>query len=343
MKFWLHRITGGDHAMEFAYPLLFTHNCLSIGWSYLSTDKFVKDVLANGASVIDDATKKAGWGLPKNRWNLWRFIKGMKKGDIVLVPTSYEFSLFEITDDEIMTNESIDGSIYQDWNGKLASRNDDGHFYNEEGKNIDLGFYRRVKQVLINIPRSGYADQNLTSRMKIRQTNADISDLQESIEKAKNAYEEKKPINLKEKIVEETVPKIIALIENLTNDYSFEKLVRWYLQSLGAKIEIPPKNESKTEDGDADVVGFFENIKTAIMVQVKKHKDTTEDWAIQQIKAYRTNHNYDDYHTQMWVISSCDQFSMKAMNEAEAAGVRLINGVEFAKMILDTGLGGLNL
>lgn len=72
-------------------------------------------------------------------------------------------------------------------------------------------------------------------------------------------------------------------------------------------------------------------------------KDTTNDWAIQQIKAYRTNHNYDDYHTQMWVISSCERFSQKAENEAEAAGVRLINGVEFAKMILDTGLGGLNL
>ena len=79
------------------------------------------------------------------------------------------------------------------------------------------------------------------------------------------------------------------------------------------------------------------------MVQVKKHKGVTDEWAIQQIKAYMTNHIYDDYHTQMWVISSCEKFSEKALNEAEAAGVRLINGNEFARMILDAGLEGLTL
>ena len=85
---------------------------------------------------------------------------------------------------------------------------------------------------------------------------------------------------------------------------------------------------------------YFENIKTAIMVQVKKHEGVTDEWAIQQIKAYMTNHIYDDYHTQMWVISTCEHYSQKAMNEA---GVRLISGIEFASMILDTGLEGLNI
>ena len=72
------------------------------------------------------------------------------------------------------------------------------------------------------------------------------------------------------------------------------------------------------------------------MVQVKKHEGVTDEWAIQQIKAYMTNHIYDDYHTQMWVIST-------SMNEAGEAGVRLISGIEFASMILDTGLEGLNI
>ena len=329
--------------MEFAHPLLFTHNYLSIGWSDFSEDAFVLDVKNKGENAINEAMQNAGWGLPRNRWNLWRFIKGMTKGDIVVVPTWGDFSLFEIADDEVLSNESMDAAIYQDWNGNKASRNENGYFQNEAGNIIDLGFYRKVKPVLLHIPREGYTDQELYSRMKIRQTNADISDLKESIGYAQKAFEDKKPINLKEQIVEETAPKLLALIEKFTNDLKFEDLVGWYLESLGARVETPSKNESCTEDGDADKVGYFENIKTAIMVQVKKHEGMTDDWAVQQIKAFKANHNYSDYYTQMWVISSCEEYSEKALNEAEAVGVRLINGIEFARMILDAGLEGLTL
>ena len=234
MKYWLHRITGGDNALEFAHPLLFTHNYLSIGWSDFSEDAFVLDVKNKGENAINEAMQNAGWGLPRNRWNLWRFIKGMTKGDIVVVPTWGDFSLFEIADDEVLSNESMDAAVYQDWNGNKASRNENGYFQNEAGNIIDLGFYRKVKPVLLHIPREGYTDQELYSRMKIRQTNADISDLKESIEYAQKAFEDKKPINLKEQIVEETAPKLLALIEKFTNDLKFEDLVGWYLESLGA-------------------------------------------------------------------------------------------------------------
>ena len=343
MKYWLHRITGGANALGFAHPLLFTHHYLSIGWSDFSSDAFVRQVQTEGETAIDNATQAEGWGLPKNRWNLWRFIREMKKGDIVLVPTSQEFSLFEIEDDIIFSNESIDSSVFMDWNGNQAVRQEDGYYYNENGQPIDLGFFRKVKPILYNIPRMGFADQKLISRMKIRQTNADISDLKDSIENARNAYKEHKPINLKEKIVEEIAPKILALFENMTSAERFENLVEWYLKSLGAKTEIPSKNAPDKGEGDADVIGYFENIKTAIMVQVKKHEGVTDEWAIQQIKAYKTNHTYDDYHTQMWVISTCEHYNQKAMNEADEAGVRLITGIEFASMILDAGLEGLNL
>ena len=329
--------------MGFAHPLLFTHHYLSIGWSDFSSDAFVRQVQTEGETAIDSAMQSEGWGLPKNRWNLWRFIIEMKKGDIVLVPTSQEFSLFEIEDNIILSNESIDSSVFVDWNGTRAILQEDGYYYNGNGRPIDLGFYRRVRPILYNIPRMEFADQKLISRMKIRQTNADISDLKDSIENARKAYEENKPINLKEKIVEETAPKLLALIEKLMSADRFENLVEWYLKSLGARTEIPSKNSPDKGEGDADVIGYFENIKTAIMIQVKKHEGVTDEWAIQQIKAYKTNHSYDDYHTQMWVISTCEHYSQKAMNEADEASVRLITGIEFASMILDAGLEGLNL
>lgn len=342
MKYWLHRITGGENAIEFAHPLLFTHNFLSIGWSDFSDEAFLENIQEHGVEGLDEEMQNRDYGLPKNRWNLWRFIKEMKKGDIVVVPTWGEFNIFEIIDDIVFTNESMDGNVYQDWNGKTATLHD-GYYYTYDDRIIDLGFYRKVKPLLINIPRDGYADQELFSRMKIRQTNADISDLAESIEYARKAFEENNPINLKEQIVEETAPKLLALIERWTTDIKFEDLVEWYLRSLGARIEKPSKNESATEEGDADRVGYFDNIKTAIMVQVKKHEGTTDEWAVQQIKAYKTNHNYGDYHTQMWVISTCKEYSEKAKNEAVEADVRLIDGLEFAKMILDSGLEGLSL
>lgn len=347
MKDWLHRITGGDNAIEFAHPLLFSNNYLSIGWSDLSEDAFIKDVKERGEEAINTAMQKAGWKLPlpKNRWNLWRFINEMKKGDLVVVPTWGEFSLFEIEDDLVLSNQSMEVSLFKDWNGKYAVLNEDGYLYNAEGKCVDLGFYRKVTPIELNIPREGYTDQDLYSRMKIRQTNADISDLHISIINAYNAFIEKKPINLKDKIVEETAKKLLDLVEKFTNDIKFEELVRWYLKSLGARVEKPSKNESKTEDGDADAVGYFDSIKTAIMVQVKKHKENseTDDWAVQQIKAYKANHNYGDYFTQMWVISSSKKFNDEAKNLAEAEGVRLIDGIEFAKMILDAGLEDMTL
>ena len=341
MKYWLHRITGGENALGFAHPLLFTHHFLSIGWSDFSSDAFIMQVKTEGETAIESAMQAEGWGLPKNRWNLWRFIHEMKKGDIVLVPTSHEFSLFEIEDDVVFSNESIDSSVFVDWNNKKAIRQEDGYYYNEDGLLIDLGFYRRVKPILYNIPRMGFADQKLISRMKIRQTNADISDLKDSIENARKAYEEHKPINLKEKIIEETAPKLLTLIENLTSADSFENLVEWYLKSLGARTEIPSKNSP--DKGEGDAVGYFENIKTAVMVQVKKHEGVTDEWAIQRIKACKTNHTYDDYHTQMWVISSCEHYCLRAINDADEAGVRLISGIEFATMILNAGLEGLNI
>lgn len=55
MKYWLHRITGGDNALGYAQPLLFNHHYLSIGWSDFSSDAFVRQVQKEGETAIDSA------------------------------------------------------------------------------------------------------------------------------------------------------------------------------------------------------------------------------------------------------------------------------------------------
>ena len=342
-KFWLHRITGGENAAEYSYPLLFKNNLLSIGWAVFSSDAFVNEVLSDGAKTIDKRTEEIGWGKPKNRWNLYRFILGMKKGDWIVVPSSGHFSIFEISSDKVYSNESVEKSLMVNTKGKTATFNKyDKYFYNTEGRKIDLGFYRDVKPIAINIPRK-YADQALTSFLKFRLTNADITKIAASVIEAKESFEKKKPLKLKEKLMENLGPQMLNLIREKIDDRKFESIVDWYLESLGAKISIPSRNATPTEQGDADVVAYFDKIKTVIMVQIKKHNNITDKWAIEQINAFSQNQNYDDYSTQMWVISTCNDYSEEAKLKAQDAHVRLIKGIEFCEMILANGLQGLKL
>ena len=68
------------------------------------------------------------------------------------------------------------------WGSKNVSTNGN-HLLNENGEVYDLGFARKVNVIYKNISREKFADAPLTSRMKIRQTNAQINDLKSSIEK----------------------------------------------------------------------------------------------------------------------------------------------------------------
>lgn len=111
-QYWLHRITGGENAATYAYNLLFKHNILSIGWSDFSNDSFINNVSANGIDAIDHAMDKYGYGRPRGRWSLYRFIHEMKEGDVVVVPTyGGLFGIFEITSNKVYSNETIDKSL----------------------------------------------------------------------------------------------------------------------------------------------------------------------------------------------------------------------------------------
>lgn len=335
MRYWLHRITGGENALPLSEEL-FKKGYISIGWKVFSNAKDLDTIKSGKIETLFSNWKKR----PRNRHNLNRFVNGMESGDIVIVPFPYSFAVCEIADNEVLTNDSISQLL-----GEKESKKDDGNLYNADTDAIvDLGFYRKIKIKEKRIPRAGYADQALISRLKIRQTNADISDLKNSIEEAILRFQEKKTIYLKASIVEKTWKTVLQNIRKLQNDMKFEQLVEWYLKSIGGtRIYTPAKNESSTKDGDADRVAFFEKIGVVIMVQAKKHTDKTSSRAVDQIKMFKENHVFEGYKTILWVISTCDSFSEEALKLAEKNEVRLINGEEFAKMIVDVGLDGLTL
>lgn len=344
MNIWLHRIS---HHAEIAYPLL-EKGYLSIGFSDFSETDFITSVCGDNGGQIFDQYFEDTWGeKPRTRNNLWRFIAEMDKGDWVVVPSWGTFSVYELVEENATTTSIIDDTELKDWHGNTIRKNTNGLLVKATSENeevIDLGFLRKVKLVRKDIPRYEYAGSALTSRMKIRSTNADISDLKESVEKAVSSFDKGQPLNLYSQIINSTKQQIIdAIRAELTPD-KFEILIKWYFQRIGAsEVYIPSKNESGKE-GDADVVAVFEPLKTIIYSQVKFHTGETSSWAIEQIKSYKDHKETmdDGYSKISWVITSADSFSQDAYEYAKEAKVQLIDGNQLTKMLLEAGIVNLD-
>lgn len=221
------------------------------------------------------------------------------------------------------------------------------HFlYDEETeRTIDIGFVLKVEPIVCNIPR-GFVGGKLVSCMKRPPTNGDITDLGAIVEEAINVGQAQKPITLYDNVIEQLVDMLRTSITTSLNPDKFEKLIKWYLERCGAsKAWVPAKNECGKVDGaDADVIAEFDNLKYIVYVQAKWHVGTTSEWPVYQIDGYKNQMCECDsaYTYATWVISPADGFSPLSVAEAEKRGVRLIDGKEFAQMLLNIGLLDLN-
>ncbi|SCM55771.1 restriction endonuclease [Petrimonas mucosa] len=338
MNYWLHRIS---HVAELSYPLL-DKGYLTIGFSDFTNSELIDKVLANDWNYFNGQFQEMWGTVPRTRHNLWNFLK-MSKGDIVIIPSWGTFFVCEITDDRpLLIGETFSEGL-KSWGGKSVSTNGT-HLISENGKAYDLGFARQVKVLYRQISRDKFADAKLTSRMKIRQTNASINDLKTSIEKSIENYKVNKPIHLHSIIIDKTANLVLDAIKNELNPDKFEKLVKTYFKTIGAnEVSIPAKNESNKE-GDADIVAVFENIKLIIYTQAKFQKGQISEWGTTQILDYKTNKESidDGYNKVAWVITTANTFNEKAENLAKENEIQLINGLEFSKMLLNVGINLLN-
>ena len=151
MKYWLHRNTGGEFAAQYAQSLL-SKGFLSIGWKGLSNDENMNLIQKQGWTGVNKVLTKNGWELERNRYCLSRFISEMKKGDLVVVPFPGRFSIYEIADDIIYSNESLDAYHFTDAIGiKAEKKAMNGYitFVNNRGEEIDLGFYKKGKLTVL--------------------------------------------------------------------------------------------------------------------------------------------------------------------------------------------------
>ena len=349
MTYYLHRIS---HHNELSHRLL-ERGILSIGFSDFATHEFVSGHQGKEWRDVPSAIEKE-WGKFRPRFSLQRFLQ-MNKGDRVVVPTWRHFHVYEVDSDKRLIADDLDLNNLKTSHGH-AVRRENGHLYikDKDGQlmegEIDLGFFREVKEVEKDIPRADYADNALINRLKVRQTNVEISDIQESVKKAISRWRGKKPINIANSITNDCADDVLRLINEELSSDRLEKLIEWYFKRIGAaSVYIPPKNEPGKE-GDADIVAIFEPIGTIIYVQAKHHTETTGTWAVEQINGYVKNKEEleklkeeDGYTRISWVVSTGDDFSDDCREKAEKYDVRLINGEELAARILKAGISDLEL
>lgn len=369
--YWLHRISNSK---EVSYPLLREHGLLSYGWSDVGEKKRPNDFRnsegcfkkENFGDAFEDVygKKYLDW---RGRWFLWNFVCRMSAGDYVLVPVSGAFHVYELADDESFAVCDFPDDVLahlMDWNGNAVARTPEGKLCPKDKQQIehayDLGFFRKVKTVVCDVPRGEYANAKLTSRLKYRGSNVNCDDLKLSIKNVIESFESKKPINLHSLILDAHQENFLHVVKDNLNPRKFEKIIAWYFRKLGAKTDIPPRNQPDKK-GDADVLATFDQLKVLVCVQAKFHDEKTGAWGAKQVQEYavhideknRAKHDPnqvggivdedDESDTILtWLISTADDFTDACKREADKCNVRLVTGKMFAKMLLEVGISDLD-
>ena len=333
-NYWLHRI---NHETELSYPLLHA-GYLSYGWQTLSLSDLHKQ-------VEEAKTEKEKWDkfnaamlnkgeTSRSRFSLWRFFN-FDNGDIVIVPRQKAFDVFQVKGNAFTVSE-LTSKPYPAGLPETVEITGEGLRNKQTERIYDIGYLIEVEPVKLNIPRS-FAPASLVSRMKTRQTNVRINDLQAEI---KFALDAEKEVSIHDVALGNICDTMKQIILTHLIPKQLEQLVGWYFEKKGAsRVVIPPKNESWKKDGaDADVIAEFEDLRIIFYVQVKEHVGETDGWGVTQIKEYGDQMQTRNGYTYVpWVLSTA-AFTEDAENQANDAGVRLITGDEFMAMLLDCGI-----
>ncbi len=176
--------------------------------------------------------------------HIWRFVRGMKPGDLVVVPYWADFYLAEI----------VGPATYD-----LALLGDDS------------SYRRRVRWLNDKkpIPRR-VATSALISRMKIQGTSADTLDLVEAIKACLAVAATGQLPTFHSDLQARLIREVLAeLREGRMESYGFERLIATVLQGLGSKdVRIVPRGKDKGADLIATflVAGAFQQV---VAVQAK--------------------------------------------------------------------------
>ncbi|OGW16479.1 MAG: hypothetical protein A3G93_15080 [Nitrospinae bacterium RIFCSPLOWO2_12_FULL_45_22] len=248
--------------------------------------------------------------------HMWRFIRDMKPGDLVVVLYGADFFVSEIAGPATYNSAKVD----------------------------EDSAYRRPVRWLNGkkpIPRQ-LARSALLSRMKTQGTSADATDLLDEIKECLNLAAHGEAPTFEKDLQSRLVREVLAeLRSGRIESFGFERLIQTVLRNLGAKeVRIVPRSEDKGADLLATfrVAGTFQQ---SIAVQAKHWQPDPPvgrevvDQLIRGIEAESTNLGM--------VITSgaiSDEAYQAAEQYFEEKGIRIemVDGEQFAKLIVEHGI-----
>ena len=247
---------------------------------------------------------------------MWRFIKDMKPGDLVVVPHFSEFYVAEV-------------------NGPAT--------YDPNFVDDDTAYRRPVKWLndKKSIPRS-LAKTGLISRMKAYGTCSNATDLLPQIEEClKIAKSGQKPTfqsDLQSRLIEQTLDE---LRRGRIDDRSFENLISCILLGLGAKDAIiVPRQKDKGADilAKFNVAGAF-SITVAVQAKHWQPDPPVGKYAVDQVIS-----GIEAESANLGMVITSGSFSDEANDtakkyfEEKGIEIKLVDGLQFAKLIVEQGI-----
>lgn len=294
-------------------------NQLIIGWadaeglldSELDWERF-REVVRTAYYAKEPNLRSAGAAAG----HMWRFIRGMKVGDLVVVPHWSDFYVAEVTGPA---------------------------FYDESRKEDDTAYRRPVnwlngkRQISRGLGRSA-----LISRMKTRGTCAYGTDLLDEIIECLNAAKSgAKPSfesDLQARLMRETLDELRS---GRMESYGFERLIEAILVGLGAKAtRIVPRGEDK----GADIVATFRvaGVFTQVVAVQAKHWQPDPPVSKEVVEQLIRGIEAEEANLGMVITSGIigQDATEKAKTYTEEKGIpiELVDGEQFAKLIVERGI-----
>jgi len=302
-------------------PEALAANQLIIGWAEaegllnpaLSWEQFreiMRGAYYSGESTLRRVGAAAG--------HMWRFIRDMKTGDLVVVPCGDSFYVAEI----------LDAPTYEPTNVQ------------------DDSAYRRLVRWLNNknaIPRQ-LARSALLSRMKTQGTSANATDLLAEIRDCLALATRDEILTFHSDLESRLVSEVLKEMRSgRIESFGFERLIETVLRGLGAQeVRIVPRKNDKGADLIAvfRVAGAFQQI---IAVQAKHwqpHSPVGPDVVEQLIRGIEAEEaNLGMVVTSGTISEKADEVA-KRYFEDKGIRIELVDGEQFAKLIVEHGIRG---
>ncbi len=271
-------------------------------------------------------------GGTKRRHSLYKFLFLYKPGDYLVIPQGAVFHVFRVAGEV----EFLDDVRTQ----LCAAGYDPEQILAEQA---DLAFFRRVEPVKLSMERRQYAWGALASAMRYRGTVLYLSEAAKS--GVAEAIKAEAGISFAAEMSNSLIGTLVEQLQRLT-DTQFESLICWYFLKLGADEAsvLPKRYAGKQGQEDTDVFAQFNALNLRIYVQAKAFRNTADlNWACRQIAGYKQLHVTDwyEYTNIFWVVTSAVHLEYDAALP-EQENIRIIDGEEFAQMLLDVGFRSMD-